>query len=384
MTEVAIVENPFGTPAESGGSLQKVEQHRAIAEVQAAMVVARANPRNMQHAVDRILNSCTRPTLAQGATYDYARGGTAITGPSIRLAEVIAQCWGNIQYGLRELSRDEGVSEVQAYAWDVETNTRREMVFQVQHSMKARGSIKKLSDPRDVYELVANQGARRLRACILAIIPGDVVESAVSQCETTLKAKVDTSAEAVQKMLDAFAPMGVSKEQIEVRIQRRIESVLPAQMLQLGKIYNSLKDGMSVAGDWFQPIAVAEERGRGVEGLTAAVAKPKRTPKTQPKPAKIYNMDEPAPPAEEPTPPIATESAMTEAEQASFFEGAQEKSTAEVEEDDAVARDRRNLLIAAYKSGINASDSAEVPEDYNEEEAAFWLAGANKQKMPEV
>ena len=384
MTEVAIVENPFGTPAESGGSLQKVEQHRAIAEVQAAMVVARANPRNMQHAVDRILNSCTRPTLAQGATYDYARGGTAITGPSIRLAEVIAQCWGNIQYGLRELSRDEGVSEVQAYAWDVETNTRREMVFQVQHSMKARGSIKKLSDPRDVYELVANQGARRLRACILAIIPGDVVESAVSQCETTLKAKVDTSAEAVQKMLDAFAPMGVSKEQIEVRIQRRIESVLPAQMLQLGKIYNSLKDGMSVAGDWFQPIAVAEERGRGVEGLTAAVAKPKRKPKTQPKPAKIYNMDEPAPPAEEPTHPIATESAMTEAEQASFFEGAQEKSTAEVEEDDAVARDRRNLLIAAYKSGINASDSAEVPEDYNEEEAAFWLAGANKQKMPEV
>ena len=42
------------------------------------------------------------------------------------------------------------------------------------------------TDPRDIYEMVANQGARRLRACILGIIPGDVVGASVEECQKTL------------------------------------------------------------------------------------------------------------------------------------------------------------------------------------------------------
>ena len=35
-------------------------------------------------------------------------------------------------------------------------------------------------------KLVANQGARRVRACILGVIPGDVIDSALVQCNATL------------------------------------------------------------------------------------------------------------------------------------------------------------------------------------------------------
>jgi len=66
-----------------------------------------------------------------------------------------------------------------------------------------------LEDPRDIYELTANMGARRLRACVLGIVPGDVVESAVDQCERTLTAKADTSPEAMKKMVDAFGTFGL-------------------------------------------------------------------------------------------------------------------------------------------------------------------------------
>ena len=61
--------NPFGagmevaTPRANGG-LVSVEQQRAIAEVQARMIIARANPRDPIRAVELILNDCTRPTLA--------------------------------------------------------------------------------------------------------------------------------------------------------------------------------------------------------------------------------------------------------------------------------------------------------------------------------
>ena len=248
--------NPFATSTpQQSGAIAQSDQQRAIAEVQAAMMIARMNPRDQMQAMDRILNACTRKGLAEAAVYQYARGGTDISGPSIRLAEAIAQQWGNIQFGIRELDQSGGESTVQAFAWDVETNTRREMTFQVKHERHTRQGAKKLTDPRDIYELVANQGARRLRACILGIIPGDVVEAAVNQCEVTMKSTADTSPEAIKKLLEAFQTFGVNKEQIEKRIQRHIEAIQPAQIVSLKKIYVSLRDGMSTAVDWFEPAA---------------------------------------------------------------------------------------------------------------------------------
>ena len=61
------------------------------------------------------------------------RGGQSVEGPSIRLAETLAQEWGNIQYGIRELSQSNGESTVEAFAWDIQTNTRQVKVFQVPH-----------------------------------------------------------------------------------------------------------------------------------------------------------------------------------------------------------------------------------------------------------
>lgn len=244
-----IIAKPSGAAPLSAQA--HTDQQRAVAEVQAAMMIARANPRDPISAVDRILNACTRPTLAEKALYSYSRGGSDITGPSIRLAEAVAQQWGNIQFGIRELDQRGDMSTVQAYAWDVETNTRREVVFQVPLIRHTKKGSYRLEDPRDIYEMVANQGSRRVRACILGVIPGDVIEAAVSQCEATLHAKADTSPEAIQKMLAAFAEYGVTKEQIEARIQRRIEAIQPAQLVSLKKIYVSLRDGMSGASDWF-------------------------------------------------------------------------------------------------------------------------------------
>lgn len=235
----------------SDGALVQTESSRAIQEVQAAMVIAKKFPRDERRALDRILNACTRPALANAAIYQYARGGTDISGPSIRLAEAIAQQWGNIQFGIRELDQANGESTVEAFAWDLETNTRQTKTFQVPHVRHTKAGSRKLEDPRDIYELVANNGARRLRACILGVIPGDVVEEALTQCETTMTADADASPEAQKKIMEAFAKFGVTKEQIEARIQRRLDAITPAQVISLRKIMTSLKDGMSKPEEWF-------------------------------------------------------------------------------------------------------------------------------------
>lgn len=236
-------------------ALIEVEQQRAIAEVQGAIILAKKFPRNQIESMDRILVACQRQGLAEQALYSYSRGGTEITGPSIRLAEAIAQNWGNLQYGIRELEQRNGESTVEAFAWDVETNVREVKTFQVKHERYTKKGSYRLEDPRDIYELTANQGARRLRACILGVIPGDVIEAAQTQCEQTLRAKADTSADALKKLVEAFEKYNVTKEQIEKRIQRRFDTITAAQLIQLRKIYNSLKDGMSTPSDWFDVAA---------------------------------------------------------------------------------------------------------------------------------
>ena len=234
-----------------GNASTMVAQTREMAEALASVQMAKAYPRDVVAARDRILNACTRPKLAETACYCYNRGGSDVTGPSIRLAEMLAQNWGNMTFGIRELEQRNGESTCEAFAWDMETNARQTKVFQVAHIRHTKKGDYPLTDPRDIYELVANNGARRLRACILGIIPGDIVEEAVAACDSTMAISFEVTPDRIKTMLERFAEYGVTKEQIEARVQCHLEAVKPAQLANLGKIYNSIKDGMSKAIDWF-------------------------------------------------------------------------------------------------------------------------------------
>lgn len=255
-----LVDSPFakeriGAVAETAGAMQS--QSREVAETQTKYLMAQRFPRDPVDAMDRILNAFTRPTLAEKAEYQFARGGSDIAGPSIRAAEAIAQQWGNMEQGFRELSRstdERGVpfSEVEAFCVDLQGRTSKRLQFIVKHWRDTRQGGYQLKDERDIYELMANQAQRRVRACILAMIPGDVVEAAMSQVEVTLKASADTSPEAMARMVEAFKPWGVTKDHIEKKIQRRIDAIQPAQVITLKRIYASLRDDMSKPEDWFE------------------------------------------------------------------------------------------------------------------------------------
>ncbi len=285
--ETPVVYNAgIGAIETRGGVSSEVAQRRELAEVQGQIFMARQFPRNTQNAIDKIINACSRPKLAAGAIYQYARGGADIAGPSIRLAEAVAQGWGNMQYGVRELEQRNGESVCEAFAWDMENNVRVAKSFKVPHIRHTREGTKALVDPRDIYETVANQGARRLRACILAVVPGDVTEEAVEQCEKTLAATADTSPKAIKKMVDAFAEFNVEKAQIEAHIQRRLDAITPAQVINLRKIYASLKDGMSKAADWFDKITATPETSKKttLRSKAAEAAKEKAKPESPEKP----------------------------------------------------------------------------------------------------
>ncbi|MGP7817737.1 hypothetical protein [Niallia sp. 01092] len=238
---------------------------REMEEVKGQIFMAKQFPRNIFEAEKRILDNCKRQALAEQAVYSYPRGGTKVEGPSIRLAEVLAQNWGNLSFGVKELEQRAGESVAMAYAWDLETNVRQEKIFTVPHSRKARGSIKKLDDPRDIYELVANQGSRRVRACILSIIPGDIVDRAIEECNRTMQGN---NPKPFKERLSAALKMfkekhRVTQEQIEEHFGYNVSAFTERDLNDLGKIFNSIKDGMSKVDDWFDKAAKNKKEGSG-------------------------------------------------------------------------------------------------------------------------
>lgn len=226
---------------------------RQAQEVQAAMVIAKRFPRDEFEAMGRIMKACKRKTLAEQASYTYPRGGQVVTGPSIRLAEAIAQAWGNIDYGVIELDQKDGNSEMMAYAWDLETNTRSTKIFTVAHKRDTKKGSKILTDGRDIYEMSANMGARRMRACILAVIPGDVVDAAEEECKKTLAgAYKEPLEDRLLKMLQAFEEeFSVDKTMIEKYMGYVLTRFTEQDFVKLRGVFKSLRDGMAKREDYF-------------------------------------------------------------------------------------------------------------------------------------
>ncbi len=239
---------------------------REVATVQGQILIAKRFPRDVDLSLQKIERACSRTRLASLAIYQYQRGGTDITGPSIRLAEAVASAWGNVKYGFDVMESNTLSNKVRAYAYDMESNVQAERIFSVSNMRFTRAG-QQMTDPRDIYENIANNASRRIRACILEIIPADVIEYAMECCDKTIRQNIKITPESLDKLCAAFAEYGVTKIQIEAKIQRNLSSIGTAQYIQLRNIYTSLKDGISKPEDFFLSLeeAKAEREGKNAQ-----------------------------------------------------------------------------------------------------------------------
>lgn len=271
----------------ANNDVQDVESRRAIAEVQAAVIMAKKFPRNKIKAMDDIKQDCCRESLAQISAYSFPRGKGTVTGPTIRLIEMIAQNWGNITYGWNEIIRHKGYSEVEAWAWDIEKNIRIPIKFTVNHIRDTQSGGKILTDERDIYEICANMAARRMRKCLQSIIPGDVIDQATEYCRETISTKCQITPEKIQKLLVGFEKHGVTKAQIEAKIGMRVADINGPTYYNLVSIGLALRDGMTKPHEYFEDIPEPANTDKLKEKLSGEKAK------EEPKPAEEKQPEQP-------------------------------------------------------------------------------------------
>lgn len=246
-------ETPTMAQPQTGNAVTQSMVAKEQARIQGQVFMAKQFPRDMTLVMNRITASCERPSLAMISEYEYPKGGQKITGASIRLLEVVAQCYGNVSYSWKELLRDvdNHKSTVLAYAWDLETNLYSELEFDVPHYRTARGKRTVLTDDREIYELVANQASRRVRRCLENVIPRDIVDDAREMCETTMETKTDWAVR-INKQIKYFEEAyGVKPQQIEDYFGMSRNAFTSNTFVALTKIYNSVKDGVAKITDYF-------------------------------------------------------------------------------------------------------------------------------------
>lgn len=249
-----IASRTAGAVTQAASQATTIEQTRAVAEVHAAVAVAKNFPRNVIESMNKMREACRNNVLASSAFYRFKRGGEIISDGSIHLARELARCWGNIDYGIRELNRDDeqGFSEMLAFAWDLEQNSKSQTTFLVPHIRETRGGDVNLTSKRDIYELNSNMGARRVREMIFAVLPGYYVEEAKDLCmETMEKGSEKPRVQRVADCVRLFSELGVAQKRLEKKIGAPSNEWTDVDIANLGIIYKSIKRGEITREDEF-------------------------------------------------------------------------------------------------------------------------------------
>lgn len=276
-------------PLPMGGMMSQattIEASRAVAEVAGAIKVAQEVPRNMQVATSMMREACAQLGLAERAFFKFPRGGQMVTGPTIHLARELARCFGNLDYGIVELSRDDerGRSEVKAWAWDMQTNARTSNTFIAPHMRDVRGGAQKITDLRDVYENNANLGARRLREMIFAILPSWFVDEAKERCVATLANGGGVPLpKRIADAIAGFNAIGVTVDRLEQKVGRPNAAWTDFDVANLGVTYKSIQRGEVTIDEEFPAQRLtADEVLKGAATPPAAVEPAKPDPATEP------------------------------------------------------------------------------------------------------
>lgn len=303
---------------------------KAKATVEARIIAAKRWPRNMLEVRDRILADCARPDFAQVAMYarpvgkkfDEATGqwvNVVAEGLSIRFAEAAARAMGNIAVTSETIYEDESIRLVRVEAVDNESNVPWTVDLTI-HKTVERKKLKKgqrpLGERENSYgdhvfivqatdEEVAVKAAAAVskasRTCILRVVPGEIQDEAKRRIKAKLADRdAKDPAEQRNKMLDAFASVGVRPAALEQYLGHALDSMSPAELGELRGVFQAIRDGET---SWAEALAVAtseREDSKAKPAPTAGNGSQRAEPPKQPSADPTQAPAAPTPPRDDP------------------------------------------------------------------------------------
>jgi hypothetical protein len=218
--------------------------------VNVQVATARQFPRSITTFIQRATEMATlTPDIAASCIYALPRDGKTIEGPSARLAEIVANAWGNLRIQAGATENDERYITARGEAWDVEANTA--IAFEVRRRItNRRGDT--FND--DMISVTGNAAASiALRNAVFKAVPSSFWRPIYLKCRQVVAGDARTFSSRREEQLKALAVMGVTEQQIcgLLKVKGKLDITLE-HMTTLVGIYNSIKDGESSIEEAFQ------------------------------------------------------------------------------------------------------------------------------------
>ncbi len=213
--------------------------------------------------------------------YKLPRGGKFIEGPSVRLAEVVGSCWGNVRYGARIVATDDKFVTAQGMCFDLEKNISA--AVEVKRRITDKNG-RRFND--DMIQVTSNAACSvALRQAIFKVVPYALVKGIYDQAKLTSVGKAESMAERRAKMMGWFTKLGVSDAQVLTAIERKgVEEITIDDLITLRGLATAIKDGETTIEEAFQ---VHQPSGKKVatSDLTDKLKKTPEAPKAPEPPA---------------------------------------------------------------------------------------------------
>ena len=234
--------------------VNQAEMLQAInrSEVDMQISTAKAYPRDVQAAIKRIedLASSDRET-AEDCFYVLRRGGEAIEGLSVRMAEIIAGAWGNLRVQARIIGNDGKTITAQAVCHDLETN------FAVSVEVKRRITDKQGKTYSEDLQVVTGNAACAIafRNAVLKVVPKAITKKAINNIKQVALGQALDVETSRQNCIANFAKLGVTTEMLCQYLDiKSAEEIGKEQIFELRATWNAIKEGTtSVQETFIQP-----------------------------------------------------------------------------------------------------------------------------------
>jgi hypothetical protein len=277
----------------------------ARAEVDIQISTAKRYPRVISKVRERILDIATSDkTTAEKCFYALPRDGKVISGPSVRLAEIVAASYQNLKCGARVIGQDATSITCQGVCTDMENNVSA--TVEVRRKIIGRNG-QKYSE--DMVNTTANAGCSiALRNAIFRVVPMALFKEVSEQIKQVGMGDERTVAEKRNAALAWFKARGVAEKEVvsilnandeEGRVRKGNADLSVEDITTLRGFVQAINEGTTSLDDIRASAGTlkAEAPAAATKAVAAAKAAGAKAKKAAAKPAE----DEPAPAGPKPT-----------------------------------------------------------------------------------
>ena len=221
-------------------------------EISVQLDAARNNPRDINRALMSIKAMATLDKeTALSCFYHLERRGKqgvqVIDGVSVRLAEIIASCWGNLRVQTRIVGNDGRMVTAQGICHDLETN----VAVSVEVKRSIVGKYGTFSE--DMQVVTGNAAAAiAYRNAVLKVVPSAITKKVTDEIRKSALGSIVSIEQEWQRVVDWFTNAGATVNELFSYISRAdISQVTNEHILTLQSLANAIHEGSTTIDEAF-------------------------------------------------------------------------------------------------------------------------------------